>query len=88
MTYTLSDEKWRTVVKDAITYTVHSFDAATDDDANWYGLRYNKTDNNTGNYIRATAFETNFVTASLADFTGENVDADGTKKQVSRHNGH
>lgn len=80
MTYTLSDEKWRRVVKDAITYTVHSFDAATDDDANWYGLRYNKTDNSTGNYIRATAFETNFVTASLADFTGENVDADGTKK--------
>jgi len=78
MTYTLSDEKWRTVDKDAITYSVHSFDADTDDDANWYGLRYNKTDGSTGNYIRATAFTSDLVTVSLADFTGDNVDGDGT----------
>lgn len=80
MTYTLSDEKWRTVVKDAITYSVHSFDSTVDSDANWYGLRYNKTNTDASNYIKATAFASNPGTANLSDFTGSNADTDNGKQ--------
>ena len=76
MTYTLSDEKWRRVVKDAVTYYVHSFDAEADDDANWYGLRYN----NGSNYIMASALTSNLGNTSLANITGDNADTDNGKK--------
>ena len=80
MTYSINDDKWRTVVKDSITYNVHSFDAATDDDANWYGLRYNKTNTDTGNYIMASALLSNLGTTDLANITGTNADTDNGKK--------
>ncbi len=76
MTYDLVDAKWRTVVKDAVTYYVHSFDAEADDDANWYGLRYN----NGSNYIMASALTSNLGNTSLANITGDNADTDNGKK--------
>lgn len=76
MTYDLVDDKWRKVVKDAVTYYVHSFDAEADDDANWYGLRYN----NGSNYIMASALSSNLGNTSLANITGTNADTDNGKK--------
>ena len=76
MTYDLVDAKWRTVEKDAVTYYVHSFDAEADDDANWYGLRYN----NGSNYIMASALTSNLGNTSLANITGTNADTDNGKK--------
>lgn len=76
MTYDLVDAKWRKVVKDAVTYYVHSFDAEADDDANWYGLRYN----NGSNYIMASALTSNLGNTSLANITGDNADTDNGKK--------
>lgn len=75
MTYTINGDKWRTVVKDANTYYVHSFDAATDDDANWYGLRYNN-----GNYIMASALSSNLGNTNLSNITGSNAETDNGKK--------
>ena len=76
MTYTINDTKWRTVVKDAVTYYVHSFDAAVDDDANWYGLRYN----NGSNYIMASALSSNLGNTSLSNITDTNAETDNGKK--------
>ena len=76
MTYTLNNAKWRTIVQDA-TDCIQSYDAASDDDINWYGIRYN--DNNS-NYLTAIAPSANLTTTGLASFTGTNVNVDGGKK--------
>lgn len=76
MTYDLVGAKWRKVEMDAVTYSVHSFDAEADDDANWYGLRYN----NGSNYIMASALTSNLGNNSLANITGDNADTDNGKK--------
>lgn len=80
MTYDLDNTKWRTVTKEAITYNVYSFYAESDDKAQWYGLRYNKTDASTGNYIMASALLSNLGTTDLANITGTNADTDNGKK--------
>lgn len=80
MTYDLDDDKWRTVETGEVTYCVHSFDAEADDDANWYGLRYNKTDSSTSNYIMASALSSNLGTTDLANITGDNANTDNGKK--------
>lgn len=77
MTYTLNNEKWRTIVQNAVTDCVMSYDAASDNDINWYGIRYN--DNNS-NYLTANALSTNLTTTGLAGFTGTNVNEDSGKK--------
>lgn len=76
MTYDLVNAKWRTVVKDAVTYYIYSYEAEYDDDANWYGLRYN----NGSNYIMASALSSNLGNTSLANITGTNADTDNGKK--------
>lgn len=73
MTYTLGSE-WRTLTKDAYTPNVMSFDAATDDNANWYGMRYN---DNSGRFLKAntgTLPQTTSTDSNLSNIQG-NTDA-------------
>ncbi|MBP3766761.1 MAG: hypothetical protein J6I31_00565 [Prevotella sp.] len=70
MTYTLGSE-WRTLTKDAYTPNVMSFDAATDDYANWYGMRYN---DNSGRFLKAntgTLPQTTSTDSNLSNIQGD-----------------
>lgn len=49
LTYTLGSE-WRTKIESSYTPNIYSFDEATDDNANWYGMRYNA---GSGRFIKA-----------------------------------
>lgn len=49
LTYTLGSE-WRTKIESSNTPNIYSFDEKTDDNANWYGMRYNA---GSGRFIKA-----------------------------------
>ncbi|MBP5257922.1 MAG: hypothetical protein J6Z41_04180, partial [Prevotella sp.] len=76
MTYTLGSE-WRTLTKNSNTPNIFSYDEATDNNANWYAMRYN---GGSGRYLKANSSALPQGTATDKDLS--NVQGDSpTAKQ-------